>query len=235
MPRIFDNIDLPLLPELKQALTVSERSDFCVGYFNLRGWRSIDEYIEKWSGGPENQCRLLVGMQRLPQEDFREVYSLIKREDFVDNPTAIRLKKKMAEEFRNQLTIGAPTDSDEAGLRRLANKESGALPQRAAATPPPPAASSLPPPAILPPPSAIPPPPSASSSPTPANLLPRMEMPSLSVAGVLPSPAKHSPDGDFMFVGFDSQNTSHSFPHYPNWNLWVPGIPIIGIRDDSEN
>jgi len=36
--------------------------------------------------------------------------------------------------------------------------------------------------------------------------------------------------GDTMFVGFDSQNTSHSFPHYPNWNLWVPGIPIIGFR-----
>ena len=228
MPRIFDNIDLPLLPELKQALTVSERSDFCVGYFNLRGWRSIDEYIEKWSGGPENQCRLLVGMQRLPQEDLREVYSLIKREDFVDNPTAIRLKKKMAEEFRNQLTIGAPTDSDEAGLRRLANKESGALPQRAAATPPPPAASSLPP-------SATPSPSPAKPSPSSADPSPSLKMPSPPVARVLPSPAKHSPDGDFMFVGFDSQNTSHSFPHYPNWNLWVWGILLIGFRDDSEN
>ena len=41
--------------------------------------------------------------------------------------------------------------------------------------------------------------------------------------------------GDLMFVGFDSQNTSHSFPHYPNWSLSVPGIPIIGFRDDSEN
>ena len=28
-----------------------------------------------------------------------------------------------------------------------------------------------------------------------------------------------------MFVGFDSQNTSHSFLHYPNWDLWAPGIP----------
>jgi len=41
--------------------------------------------------------------------------------------------------------------------------------------------------------------------------------------------------GDSMFVGFDSQNTSHSFPHYPNWNLWGLGIPIIEFRGWSEN
>ena len=34
-----------------------------------------------------------------------------------------------------------------------------------------------------------------------------------------------------MFVEFDSKNTSHSFPHYPNWNLWVPGITEIGFRE----
>ena len=41
--------------------------------------------------------------------------------------------------------------------------------------------------------------------------------------------------GDLMFVGFDSQNTSHSFPHYPNRNPWVWDIFLIGFRDDSEN
>jgi len=40
--------------------------------------------------------------------------------------------------------------------------------------------------------------------------------------------------GDSMFVGFDSQNTSHSFPHYPNWDLWVSGIFLIGFRGWSE-
>jgi hypothetical protein len=38
----------------------------------------------------------------------------------MDNQTALRLKKKLAEEFRDQLTIGIPTNEDEIGLRRLA-------------------------------------------------------------------------------------------------------------------
>ncbi|MBM4164901.1 MAG: NgoFVII family restriction endonuclease, partial [Lentisphaerae bacterium] len=119
MPRIFDNIELELLPTLRQTLQISEHADFCVGYFNLRGWKSIDGLIDNWSGGTDRQCRLLVGMQRLPQEDLREAYSLLPHEDPISNQTVIRLKRRLAEEFRAQLTIGAPTDSDEAGLRRL--------------------------------------------------------------------------------------------------------------------
>jgi hypothetical protein len=119
MPRIFDNIALDLLPALRETLAISGRADFCVGYFNLRGWKSIDGLVEQWAGGTGQQCRLLIGMQRLPQDELREAYSLLPREDQISNQAVIRLKRRLAEEFRAQLTIGAPTDEDEAGLRRL--------------------------------------------------------------------------------------------------------------------
>jgi len=122
MPRIFDNIDKQLLPTLRETLEVSYRGDFCVGYFNLRGWKQIDSFIERWPGGEGNCCRLLVGMHRSPDEELRKALSLAHQHDGIDNQTAIRLRKTLAEEFRAQLTIGIPTDEDERGLRRLARQ-----------------------------------------------------------------------------------------------------------------
>ena len=120
MPRIFDNIETSLLPTLVQTLQVSNHADFCVGYFNLRGWKKLDAYVEAWTGGNGNCCRLLVGMQRLPEEELRAALSPNPQDGSLDNQVTIRLKKKLAEEFRAQLTFGSPTNEDEIGLRRLA-------------------------------------------------------------------------------------------------------------------
>jgi hypothetical protein len=122
LPRIFDNIDQPLLPVLQQTLESADRADFCVGYFNLRGWKELDRFVERWPGGPGHCCRLLVGMQRQPAEELRAALSLVHRDGEIDNQTALRLKKRLAETFREQLTIGAPTNADETCLRRLAQQ-----------------------------------------------------------------------------------------------------------------
>lgn len=122
MPRIFDNIDNSLLPELSKVLSVSDRADFCVGYFNLRGWRKIDQHIENWTGLEGNACRLLVGMHQSPEKGLREKLAAAYQEDGIDNARVLELKKELAEEFRAQLAIGAPSNDDETGLRRLARQ-----------------------------------------------------------------------------------------------------------------
>lgn len=122
MPRIFDNIEATLLSALRDTVPLSDHGDFCVGYFNLRGWKQLDDQIEAWSGGSDHCCRLLVGMQKLPTEELRSALSLVEKDDGLDNATVQKLRRKIAEEFREQLTLGIPTDQDEAGLRRLASQ-----------------------------------------------------------------------------------------------------------------
>ncbi|MEH1949038.1 MAG: helicase-related protein [Nostoc sp.] len=122
MPRIFDNIDLSLLPILRETLKISYRADFCVGYFNLRGWRRIDDLIEQYVGSENACCRLLIGMQSLPSDEVHAAFSLSSGDGRIDNSSIVRFKKRMAAEFRQQLTIGAPTNQDEAGLRRLSHQ-----------------------------------------------------------------------------------------------------------------
>ena len=46
--------------------------------------------------------------------------SPIQGEREIDQATAIAQKRKLAQDFRDQLMIGIPTNEDEAGLRRLA-------------------------------------------------------------------------------------------------------------------
>ncbi len=119
MSSIYDNIEQPILPELQHYLKQAYCADFCVGYFNLRGWRQIDADIEQFAGGDGQACRLLVGMYRLPQEELRRALAIGVEPEQIDQGQAIRLQTLMAQEFRQQLTYGAPSAADEEGLQRL--------------------------------------------------------------------------------------------------------------------
>ncbi len=64
-------------------------------------------------------CRLLVGMYKMPIDIIREHFS--KRPDEVEMQQGDipLLKKKLAQQFKEQLTIGTPSDADEQALRKL--------------------------------------------------------------------------------------------------------------------
>ena len=124
MPKIYDNIEYQLSGGLVETLKLSQRGDFCVGYFNLRGWHEIADQIDSLTGIPITEknarvhrcCRLLVGMQKLPLDLLRE--SFLRSDSYIiDQAEMLKLKKKLAYEFREQLTIGTPTERDEIYLR----------------------------------------------------------------------------------------------------------------------
>ena len=121
MPTIYDNIEQILADELKDTLNESFRSDFCVGYFNLRGWKNISDIIETYGGEDDNCCRLIVGMQRPPEDVLRQVLSK-QKPGMVDQAQVVALKRAIAKEFREQLTFGIPKSSDEVVLRQLSKQ-----------------------------------------------------------------------------------------------------------------
>src|SRR6218665_4035235 len=120
MPRVFDNIQDELLPALRTTLTTSKRADFCVGYFNLRGWQSIDDLIQPWIPEKGQQCRVLIGMQRPSHDEVRDLYRAASEDGGLDNAQAKRLQPQCAAQLREQITFGIPAGGDEGGLRRLA-------------------------------------------------------------------------------------------------------------------
>ena len=127
MARIYDNIEVKFTEGLQGIISSLgvKRVDFCVGYFNLRGWNLVVDQIDKLPGDNvyENDkkvkrtCRLLIGMHRPPEDLIRQLYS---GEAYIpDSEDVLEAKRKIAEDFRNQLLIGLPTNADQNTLRRL--------------------------------------------------------------------------------------------------------------------
>ena len=108
-----------MAPALQKTLEISARADVCTGYFNLRGWNQLDRYVDRWNGTDETCCRLLIGMQRAPRDELIAAYGLSPSTGEIDNQRANALRQRAADDFRQQLTVGAPSNQDESTLRRL--------------------------------------------------------------------------------------------------------------------
>jgi len=126
MPNIFDNIKNIPGEGLNSYLKNVQRADFCVGYFNLRGWKEIADKIDELGGAEIKEngelfnryCRLLVGMIRTPIDEIKLLFSE-KSENEVDNKRKNEIRRQIAEDFRQQLIIGYPTNEDEEHLKQL--------------------------------------------------------------------------------------------------------------------
>lgn len=129
MAQIYDNIEVKFTEGLKGIISSLgvKRVDFCVGYFNLRGWNLVVDQIDKLSGDDiyeadsdkkkHRTCRLLIGMHRPPEELIRQLYS--GEEYHPDSNDVQDAKLRIAEDFRKQLLLGLPTNADQATLRKL--------------------------------------------------------------------------------------------------------------------
>lgn len=119
MPTIYDNQNASMLAELRNTLDDSYKADFCVGYFNLRGWQILAPNIECFTGGEEAQARVIVGMNLSPDEELRAALRLKLSPDDMDLKTVTRLRTTLIEGFRRQLTFGFPTSGDKTALLQL--------------------------------------------------------------------------------------------------------------------
>lgn len=120
MPTIYDNIDEHLLPNLCATYGSAARADFCVGYFNLRGWRLIEDALGE-NGCEMAPCRLLIGMIRRPEDELKRAFGF-GGEQRLTQGMIPDLRRELAQELRTQLTVGAPTQADIEGLRALAGR-----------------------------------------------------------------------------------------------------------------
>lgn len=118
MPTIYDNIEKDLLDGLKDALAVSQRGDFCVGYFNLRGWQKIADSVDKVKRrAGEPACRLIVGMHGGGDKDVRRFYGTSNGE--TTQKQVMESKRRFAEALKRQVTLGLPTFADGQSLKKL--------------------------------------------------------------------------------------------------------------------
>ena len=117
MPTIYDNIEKKLLTGLNNALRAARRADFCVGYFNLRGWRGIIDAVDNLPGENGECCRLIIGMSQDPRRAIGRLYGM--EPPRTTQKIVFERKQREIDNLTEQLAVGFAAAADEAALRRL--------------------------------------------------------------------------------------------------------------------
>jgi hypothetical protein len=121
MTAIIDNEDEFLNERLNALLPHSSNFDACVGYFNLRGWKSIRSAVHQLNGehSGDSRVRVLVGMAMRDVDQIKRLYGVADSQDQVDGPTAAERVKEAVKGFVEQLQYGVPSSADQIALREL--------------------------------------------------------------------------------------------------------------------
>ena len=91
-----------------------KRVDFCVGYFNLRGWKLIidqvdnlpRDYVEEGNDDMFRTCRLLIGMHHHNEDYIRRLYG---QDGTLPDANMVKKSKlQIAIDFANNYRSGYP-------------------------------------------------------------------------------------------------------------------------------
>lgn len=128
MPTIIDNIQVRLLDELRKFVQSATGAQFCVGYFNLRGWDALGELVENLPSQPHDPpCKVLVGMighdpLHLSENTPTAEHDPTRQQPLVDRTHQTQQKKRLMDEFERQMVLGIPTEQALRSMRRLARQ-----------------------------------------------------------------------------------------------------------------
>jgi hypothetical protein len=107
------------LATAEEIFKTAIRVDFWLTQLNLRGWQKVIERLVCLNATCANPNHLLIGKIVSSEDELRSAYTIKPNDRRLDNRTAEKLKERVLNSFRHQLTLGVPNIADEQSLQQL--------------------------------------------------------------------------------------------------------------------